>query len=78
MYTHLVGVLVICAGAVGEQCTPEPNHHTDVFKQYWDEIGNDNYYFYDSRTFGMDYPTPCKKLPVDNNTPFRDAVNKKT
>lgn len=43
--------------------------HTEVYNQHWNENHNNNYYFYDPMTFGMDYD-PCQKL--DNTTKFKN------
>ncbi|AYV82928.1 MAG: hypothetical protein Hyperionvirus3_74 [Hyperionvirus sp.] len=48
--------------------------HTKVFNKYWDGT-NQNYSFFDSRTFGIDiYPDPCEKI---SSSKFRNFINYK-
>jgi hypothetical protein len=49
------------------------SQHTSSFLEYWNKFGNDNHYFYDSFTFGMDSTSPCMK--ISNNTEYRRFVN---
>jgi hypothetical protein len=50
--------------------------NTKEYKEQWNITGNQNYRFFDSRTFGIDLPNkdPCTK--VSRNSKFRDYINR--
>jgi len=49
--------------------------HTNVFNKNWKKYGNQDYAFYDDRTFGVNiFKDPCTK--INTNTAFRRYINK--
>ena len=53
--------------------------HTQFFEKNWALVGNNNSYFFDSATFGVNYPIdPCTPNSENNNHKFKNYVDSMT
>ena len=49
-------------------------NHTQFYNDFWANINNYNFQFYDNRTFGMDRENPCDV--INDNLKYRKLMNK--